>query len=219
MKREELKEYFVNLFSANKDKILIREQEENIFDTPDDKGEEDKEEGGEGENPEGEEVDPKDDEKDDEEVEVERELSPSDYVKFGSGISQELTSVFDDFAAGAMKSDIAKNEYLEDPDEEILPESLKVILEQNESDHFNMPYFAGEVARLIKNYSTLLDMEALLFGQAKEYLTKRYGDEALLDEFEQYMTDVHKINLEDNPKEDQIVAPMAAGAGGEGGGS
>ena len=85
MKREELKEYFVNLFSANKDKILIREQEENIFDTPDDKGEEDKEEGGEGENPEGEEVDPKDDEKDDEEVEVERELSPSDYVKFGSG--------------------------------------------------------------------------------------------------------------------------------------
>ena len=33
--------------------------------------------------------------------------------------------MFDDFAAGAMKSDIAKNEYLEDPDEEILPELLQ----------------------------------------------------------------------------------------------
>ncbi len=219
MKRSHLKEYFVNFYSGNlfpPDRKLIREQEEEgggLFDDPEEEKEDDAEEEGEDEG--GEEGDDAGEDEKPAEEKAEPELSTKEYTQFGSSVSQELTSVFDEFAAGAMKTDLAKSEDFEDPEDDILPESFKRILLEKEGDGFDMSHFSSEVARLIKNYQNLLDMEALIFVQAKEYLIKRFDDETKVEEFEEYMSDRHNLDLKKPEREgDKFAAGSTTSAGG-----
>ena len=52
--------------------------------------------------------------------------------------------------------------------------------------------FAGNVARLINNYTNLLDMEQLIFTKAQDFLTDKYGEETAR-EFEDVLDMHHGI--------------------------
>ena len=216
MNRKDLKEYFVNLYSGNLEgsKRLLREQEEEegggLFDDAEEEGGGDEEEDEEKEGEEGEDAG---DETAKEEEAPEPELSTKEYTQFGSSVHQELTSVFDDFAAAAMKTDMAKSEDFEDPKDDILPESFKRLLLEEEGDGFDMSHFSSEVARLIKNYTTLMDMEALIYVQAKEYLIKRFNDEGMVQEFDQFIKDRHGLELKSPEDEGENFAAGAVGSG------
>lgn len=73
--------------------------------------------------------------------------------------------------------------------------------------------FAGEVARLARNYRFLLDMERLIVTQAKDYLTSKY-DESAAEELEEILNDEYDIDVKRTPgkPEGKLNVPNAAGA-------
>ena len=87
-----------------------------------------------------------------------------------------------------------------------------MIYETADIDEINIQDFASNVARLVKNYENLLDMESILVSRASEFLEDRYGEEAkrsLENELEQ----THDIQITDTSKlggEEQV--PLAIGA-------
>jgi len=92
------------------------------------------------------------------------------------------------------------------------------MLLNEEAVDFDVETFATNVARLIDNYETLLDIEQAIYYRAIEILKKNYGDE-FVDAFKQIMHDRYRMDFGDvraDPVKDQ--APLALGAGGEGGG-
>ena len=79
-----------------------------------------------------------------------------------------------------------------------------------EPPNIDVDTYAGNVARLIQNYQSLLDMEGLIFDKAKNFLIDKYGEEVAA-EFEEVLDIRHGFSME--PKE----APMdqyAVGAAG-----
>jgi hypothetical protein len=73
--------------------------------------------------------------------------------------------------------------------------------------------FAGEVARLVKNYAYLLDMERMIVLQAVEYLTDKYGENAAKDLEDlldiEYQIDVSRAP---SPPSGKLGVPNAVGA-------
>ena len=99
---------------------------------------------------------------------------------------------------------------------EAVDESVKMIYEADQEIDINI--FAGEVARLIKNYDNLIDMEKMLADKAKAFITSRYGEQTA-QELEDALEDQHDIEIEktNNPLETDLDTPLAVGAtaGGE----
>ena len=81
------------------------------------------------------------------------------------------------------------------------------------SSDIDLQSFAGNVARLIMNYDSLLDMEMLIIDKAKTFLEDKY-DEATAMEFENILNDQFHITLEPYVDEQEMEAPLAIGAGG-----
>ena len=82
-------------------------------------------------------------------------------------------------------------------------------------NQLDLDQFASDVARLINNYSNLLDMEAIIYIKAKQFLLDKYGED-IAKQLRKVLTDRHGIDfMEDDPSLD---APLAVGASGEGGG-
>jgi hypothetical protein len=73
--------------------------------------------------------------------------------------------------------------------------------------------FAGEVARLARNYRFLLDIERLIVMQAKDYLISKY-DENHADELELILDDEYNISIKRTPgkPDGKLGVPNAAGA-------
>ena len=93
--------------------------------------------------------------------------------------------------------------------EEIAPDELG-------SSEIDLQNFASNVARLIMNYDSLLDMEALIINKAKTFLEDKY-DETTAIQFEDILDDQFQIALEPYEDEVETIAPLAVGAvGGEG---
>jgi hypothetical protein len=140
------------------------------------------------------------------EEENEVEVSPEDETSLRKPLEAQVDAVLADFEMAALKS--AKvNESL----------SLRMLLNEEAVD-FDVETFATNVARLIDNYETLLDIEQAIYYRAIEILKKNYGDE-FVDAFKQIMHDRYRMDFGDvraDPVKDQ--APLALGAGGEGGG-
>lgn len=61
-----------------------------------------------------------------------------------------------------------------------------------EGPSIDIDNFAGNVARLINNYTNLLDMEQLIFTKAQDFLTDKYGEETAR-EFEDVLDMHHGI--------------------------
>ena len=99
-------------------------------------------------------------------------------------------------------------------------ESLKLsmLIEQDEpqayEEEIDLERFSAEVARLVKNYTNLLDMEKMLINKAREFVITRYGEEAereLLD----HLSLKHDIEISEPsiPRETDLEVPVAVGAG------
>ena len=160
-----------------------------------------------------------DEEAEDEEEEEEppEKLSAKEIAELGPGeIDQELDDVMGNLFSDSVKSTQAKMQ-----SESIHRFGLKKLLFESEDlEAFDMTKFASETARLINHYDTQLDIEGMLFNKAKEWLLNSFGDDGVsaVDDFEEHMHRVHGIDLADQFKEDTPI-PVAAGAGGEGGGA
>lgn len=192
---------------------------EGLFDDEEDEGgdeggdeeaAEDDEEGGDEEEEAEEEEEP-------EEEEPPEKLSAKEIAELGPGeIDQELDDVMGNLFDDSVKSTQAKMQ-----SESIHKFGLKNLLfEAEDLEAFDMTKFASETARLINHYDTQLDIEGMLFNKAKEWLLNSFGDDgtSAVDDFEEHMHRVHGIDLSDQFKEN-TPAPIAVGAGGEGGGA
>jgi len=203
---------------------LLFEQEDDLFaaDEEDEGGDEEAtgEEGGdEGEEEEatGEDEEGGEDEGTEEEtldVDVEEE------VKLSKSIDQDLEALLIDFEAASRKSKQISDEEVTAAEEEVMEArlNLSMLLEQDElpdyQEQIDIDRFASEVARLVKNYTTLLDMEKMLVSKAREFIVTRYGQDA-----ESAMLDVldsqHDISIEEppSPAAGEQAPPIAVGAG------
>ena len=93
------------------------------------------------------------------------------------------------------------------------------ILYEVAADDIDLKHFAADLARLVKNYDTLIDMESIILNKAYAYIQNNYGDDtvkALKDVLEQEFN----IEIERNEIErDEPEIPIAVGAGGGAGGA
>lgn len=119
---------------------------------------------------------------------------------FEQSLDSELEAIFIDFESDARESVVQESK------------SLSVLYEDTDIDEINIPDFAANVARLVKNYENLLDMEVILVSRAGEFLEDRYGPDAKT-KLEDELVTVHDIEVED-PKSlgGEIEVPLALGA-------
>jgi len=145
-----------------------------------------------------------DDEAPDEE-EAEEELEDEPPEDLADTIDSDIEAVLIDFEAAARKT----------ADDQV-DESIRLIYESEEE--IDLDIFAGEVARLVKNYENLLDMEKMLVDKAKSFITNRYGEEEGLD-LEDKLATQHDIEVTDKAPipGSELEIPLAVGAtpGGE----
>lgn len=117
-----------------------------------------------------------------------------------TSLDSDIEAVFIDFETSARESAVQESV------------TLKQIYEN--ADEINLDDFAADVARLVKNYDNLLDIESLLVGKAKEFIEKRYGKEAS-DKLETTLDDTHSITAQeepDSPPDSDLEVPLAVGA-------
>tara|TARA_R100000808_G_C2155555_1_gene168670 strand:+ start:22727 stop:23335 length:609 start_codon:yes stop_codon:yes gene_type:complete len=121
----------------------------------------------------------------------------------GKSVDDELNALFVDFETDAINA--AKGQAQNEANKYSI---VRVLYEQEEIPVIDMETFAGDVARLAKNYDSLLDMKALIVKKAEDYITDKYGPEqaaAMLD-----ILDLrYDISL-DIPQD--LVDPMGVGA-------
>lgn len=155
---------------------------------------------------------PDDEEEDTEESETDEESSDDsekppkeDASKgsFESSLDADLDAIFIDFETNARDAIVQQ---------EGVKGSISMLYEEADIDEINIPDFASNVARLVKNYENLLDMESILVSRAEEFLEDRYGEDAknkLTDELET----VHDIEINDpDGLDDNMQVPLAIGA-------
>ena len=194
-----------------KDKIskLLFEQEEDLFATEEEGGEE--EEAEEPTEDEGEDADPGEEEP---EEEPEEEVPEEAKMKLGKVIDDDLEALLVDFETQARQSKKVEKEEKAAEMQESYSLS-RALFEAAHEEEIDLERFTSEVARLIKNYDTLLDMEDMILSKAKSFIIARYGEEAAT-EMENSLADNHGIEIV-TPKEspsDGAEVPIAVGAGG-----
>jgi len=214
-KKSDMKELFETLAAKRMTRFLFEQEdeEEAADEEAADTGEESEDLfGGDAEDPDAEEAaneeeDAEEEPEEPEEVEV--ETSVEDKIRLDKNLDDELEAVFTDFETRARKTAAMKAESK--------LSIYRLMFEQEESDEeeFDLDRFASDTARLIKNYDTLLDMEAIIYNKAKQYLTDKYSTE-VASSFKDILVNRHGIDaFEDEPESE---APIAVGAAGEGGG-
>ena len=127
--------------------------------------------------------------------------------------------IFIDFETDARKSkEIDDTAEVSDVTESL---RLGMILEQDSyEEDIDLERFASEVARLVKNYTTLLDMEKMLVSKAREFVASRYGEVAEADLLDMLSVQ-HDIEIEDPVSAEDVPkanTPIAVGAGSGGAG-
>ena len=220
------------------DLLLEEEEEGGLFDDPtgdeeegDDEGEADEKE----EKPE----EGTDDEKEEKEEEEEtpdpvEKLSPSDIAKYGEGeVDDELNSVLEKIYLGAIeRAKVRSVTSLGYPGhvKKLAPAAVKeetrkysllnILLEEREdppAEEFDLNFYAKEIARYIKNYDTLLDLEGMIYNKARQMLLNQFGKETE-DEFVELLERVHDLNFGEvdnsNPEHTAAHTPVATGASG-----
>jgi hypothetical protein len=82
--------------------------------------------------------------------------------------------------------------------------SIKILYEAPESTKMiDVDHFANRVARIVKNYDSLIDMEQLILKRANEFLEMHYGEDTV-SSFQDALRQMHGLEL--------IVAPKAPGS-------
>ena len=90
----------------------------------------------------------------------------------------------------------------------------KLLFEADESP-IDVNHFANNVARVINNYQTLMDVEKMIFDKAKSFLSAKYGEQ-VAKEFESVMESDHELSFvtgaSDSAEDSHESLPIAAGA-------
>ena len=184
MKRDDIKE-FIELFAGySKSSKMLAEAPDDDEESKDDEKEEDS----------------KDDEKE-EEVKV----SKDEKLEFEKSLDDSLEAMFIDIESDALKSAAVQKESYS---------LASVLLEENEID---LEVFAAETARVIKNADVLLDIEKIILSKARDYLLSKYGEEqeaGFLDIMRHRHNIDHRTEEEKKEQSDEIISPIAVGAGG-----
>ena len=112
----------------------------------------------------------------------------------------EIEAVLIDFETAARKSAVSESS------------SIRLIYEVEEE--LDLDSFTSDVARLVKNYDNLIDMEALLINKSKDFIQARYGEEAV----SQFVDKLEKSHDIEEPKDMAPIptisqTPFAVGAG------
>jgi hypothetical protein len=157
--------------------------------------EEDEEEGDE----------PAEDEGEEEEEEEVEDVSPEEHSTLSKSVDDAIEGVLVDYEARARKSAEIQTESRY---------SLRRYLLSESEQKLDVDMFATDVARLVKNYDTLLDMEAIIVNKAIQFLEKNY-DEETAEELVELLDVRHDIRIGDDPDGD-FEQPVAVG-GAEGG--
>ena len=101
---------------------------------------------------------------------------------------------------------------------ESLRRVYRKLLHEVAADDIDLKHFAGNIARLVKNYSTLLDIENIILNKSYAYIQNNYGEDtvkALKDVLEQdYGIEIERNEIE----KDEPEIPIAVGASGQGSG-
>ena len=178
--------------------LILEEMGRLILEQPEDedaaKGDEEaagEEAAGEGETVEDEDPEPAEEDAQEEEPEK-PDLEPEDMFRVGDGIDNALEVVMGDYEERALKSAALKNESTKF--------SLKLLFEKSELPKIDISQFADDIARLINNYEYLLDMEAIIFNKAENFLLDKYGPD-VATEFVDEMKDHHDIDFSRAPTE------------------
>jgi len=239
MKREQLKEFFQRQYNL----LTEQDEEEDLF--GDDAGGDDAADGDD-EAAEGDEAAEDTGEEGGEEGEAAAEeeeevvaIEAGDEVRLGKQFDIALDSILQDYEVNALKSAqihvIAKEEVVED----VVTDSTNEWYSRNLSDllfeqeepatveeeivsenELDIELFSSDVARLIMNYQTLMDMESIIFNKAKEFLMIKYGEE-VAEAFAEILRLRHDLDFDSEIEEledIEVAAPLAVGAGGGGGG-
>ena len=149
------------------------------------------------------------DEAEEEQEEEEVDVTPEEEYALSDSIDQELNALLVDFEEEARKSAVVNQ-----PEE--LEETVYRRLFEAAAEDIDLNSFAGNVARLVKNYQNLIDWESVILNKAESFINNHYGEDTarvLLDILED------DYDIAKQGKEEELPpAPIAVGARGEGGG-
>lgn len=146
------------------------------------------------------------DEEPDEEPEEEKiDLEPDDVYSVGKELDLEFEKVLANFETRALKEDQMR----------AMPESLslkKALLEAPATPDIDVSQFAADVARLINNYQKLMDLEAIIYNKAQDYLLDKYGETVSAD-FVDMMSNHFNISFSKDPVEKSRHYAVTGNAG------
>lgn len=169
-----------------------------------------------------------------EEIDPVEELTPSQIAKYGDGeidvtINGFLEDIYTRSIEQARVKSVTSLSYpgkvksleIDAVKKESKYSLQRLLLEEDvPAEEFDMGFYAGEIARYIKNYDTLLDMEGMIFNKARQMLLNQLGSEAE-QEFIELLVRVHGINFTDRQGDPDLTGasqPVAVGATPGGGG-
>ena len=115
-----------------------------------------------------------------------------------SGVDVELNNILADFEAQALAITQAEEpEYDVVALESFIPKLTRLLFEEEETAGpvLDIPTYSNNVARLIQNYQSLMDMEKMIFTKARAFLASKYGEE-LAVQFEEDLEKNHGITFD-----------------------
>ena len=184
-----------------------------LFEQEDEEDEGAEEEADSDAEPDADEEDEKESDTEEDEEEVPIETTVEDEIRLKDKLDTELAAVFTGFETRARKKASLAVEAKSHSIMSILNEES----EPKTDEEFDIDQFADDTARLIQNYDSLLDMEAIIYNKAKQFLTDKYGSE-VASALREILVDRYGIDfMEDEPGLEEPIAVVGAGGGGGGG--
>ena len=161
----------------------------------------------EDEEKEDEERDPEDEDDSEEDEEAPEPTGPD-----GFEFDEEINIAMMGFEEKALEVAAAKKEGR-------IPSIARYLFEAEEDEvHIDIDTFAGDVARLISNYDTLIDMEQAIFNKSMDFLSDKYGDDSA-EQLEDILSLKYDIQFDHEydpeiPEKDVYAVGAADGGGG-----
>ena len=109
-----------------------------------------------------------------------------DRARLGDSIDDELEGLMVDYETDARKSAQMSTEKMKT--ESAFRSYYRKLLKEVAADDIDIRHFANDLARLVKNYDTLMDIKSIILNKAYSYIQNNYGEDtvkALKDTLEQ----------------------------------
>jgi hypothetical protein len=187
--------------------LLVEEAEEE----PTEDEEEPVEEEAETESEEESEEEPEEEPEEESEEESEEEelvITPDDITSLGHSIDNAVEDLLVGYESNARKS--AKIQI------ESQYSIRNILLETNKENDIDINQFTNDVARLLMNYTNLLDMEAIIINKTIQFLVTHYNKD-IAETFLELLELKHGIFLDTEIEANQYYAAGAFGGGAGGG--